>query len=390
MPGMTTASGEVHRIEIDGVTYTWDRGRDLMLMNGMPVAALLLESSLAGMMWGIERMVGLERFQLAMQAAGRRSVADEWDNFISQMPTPEQGIGILGGLTPLGGLGRWQVVTFDHASKTAVFRVTAGFEPIYQRALGVVWGSAFLAGKFAGYCTRAFAVHCWAEQTRFAGRGDEFDEFTVAPSEQSVEDRLDALLFDGSANSADLAAALERLRREVEERRAAEVRMAREIEERRAVEAHLLREAEERQRVEAELRNKLEVIQRQAEDIQAMATPILQVWSHVLAVPVVGHLDSARAGRLMEALLGAIVARRARVAILDLTGAEGVDTVALDHLQQLSRAIGLLGARCLVSGMSPRTAEVAATLGVDLKSLTSHATLESALQEALRGMSRGR
>ncbi len=99
MPGMTTASGELHRIEIDGVTYTWDRGRDLMLMNGMPVAALLLESSLAGMMWGIERMVGLERFQLAMQAAGRRSVAEEWDNFISQMPTPEQGIGILGSLT---------------------------------------------------------------------------------------------------------------------------------------------------------------------------------------------------------------------------------------------------------------------------------------------------
>lgn len=61
---------------------------------------------------------------------------------------------------------------------------------------------------------------------------------------------------------------------------------------------------------------------------------------------------------------------------------------ALEDLLQLSRAIGLLGARCLVSGMSPRTAEVAATLGVDLRALSSHATLEAALQEALRGMSK--
>lgn len=379
-------SGGSREIEIDGVQYTWDRARDLMLMNGMPVAALLLESSLAGMMWGIERMVGLDRFVLAMQAAGRRSVEDEWRTFISQMPTPAQGISMLGSLTPLGGLGRWEVVQFDADAQVAVFRVTAGFEPIYQKALGVEWGSSFLAGKFAGYCSLAFGVHCWAEQTKFAARGDEHDEFVVRPSDQRVEDRLDALLFGGSANAADLAAALERLRREVVDRRQAEVQMAAEIAERRAIEARLLAEVEERRRVEEDLRGKLELIERQADDIQAMATPILQVWSQVLAVPVVGHLDSGRAGRLMEALLAAIVARRARVAILDLTGTEDVDTAALDHLLQLARAIRLLGARCLVSGLSPRTAEVAVQLGVDLRALACHATLEGALQEALRGM----
>ncbi len=388
--GTTTTSEGPQQIEIQGVTYTWDPSRDLMLMNGMAVAALLVESTLAGMMWGIERMVGLERFTLAMQAAGRRSIEDEWRTFISQMPTPEEGIRILGSLTPLGGLGRWQVVQFDHAARLGVFRVTAGFEPIYQKALAVEWGSSFLAGKFAGYCSNAFGVHCWAEQTRFAVRGDECDEFTVRPSDQRVEDRLDALLFAGTASGPDLAAALERLRREVGERREAEARMAREIAERRAVEERLLAEADERRRVEDELLRKLEVIERQADDIQAMSTPILQVWAHVLAVPIVGHLDGVRAGRLMEALLGAIVTRRARVAILDLTGAEGIDTAALDHLLQLARAIGLLGARCMISGMSPRAAEIAAQLGVDLRALATYATLEDALQAALSAGSRAR
>ncbi len=243
---MTAANEELQQIEIDGVTYAWDRRRDLMLMNGMPVAAMLIESTLAGMMWGVERMVGRERFELAMQAAGRRSVIEEWQTFISQMPTPEAGIAMLGGLTPLGGLGRWQVVDFDHAAKTATFRVTAGFEPIYQQALGVAWGSSFLAGKFAGYCSNAFATHCWAEQTRFVVRGDECDEFVVNPSARSVEDRVDALLLSTEASATDLAAALERVRREVEERRQAEMRMAHEITERREAEARLRAEAEER------------------------------------------------------------------------------------------------------------------------------------------------
>lgn len=372
---MPVASGIPHEIEIDGVTYTWDRGRDLMLMNGMPVVVLLTESSLAGMMWGIERLVGQERFELAMQAAGRRSIEDEWRGFISQMPTPEAGIAALGSLTPLGGLGRWQIVAFEHARKSAMFRVTAGFEPIYQRSLGVTWGSAFLAGKFAGYCSKAFGTHCWAEQTRFAVRGDDCDEFVVRPSDRSIEDRLGALLFDARESAADLAAALERLRREVDERR--------------AIEHRLREEAEERRRVEDELRGQLETIERQARDIRAMSAPILQIWTGVLAVPVVGRLDSQRAETLMEALLTAVVERRARVTILDLTGAESLDAPALDLLLQLARAVALLGARCLVSGLSPFAAQTAVELGVDLGALSAHATLEGALQAALQSLAKG-
>lgn len=367
---MTESGGEPRSIEIDGITYTWDRARDLMLMNGMPVAAFLLESTLAGMMWGFESMVGLERFDLAMRAAGRRSVDDEWRSFISQMPTPEEGIRLMGGVTPLGGLGRWEVVRFDHAAKTACFRVTASFEPIYQRSLGVDWGSSFLAGKFAGYCTLAFGVDCWAEQTRFITRGDECDEFVVAPSDATLEERIDRLLISGKASAADLATAITRLQSEVAERREAE--------------AQLRLEAEQRRRAEEELRAKLELIERQAADLQAMSAPILQLWPGVLAAPIVGRLDSERSSRIMESILTTIVERRARVVIVDLTGTEHIDTTALDNLLQLVRAIGLLGTRCLVSGMSPTVAQVAVDLGVDLRALETHATVESALQHALR------
>ncbi|PRQ06209.1 STAS domain-containing protein [Enhygromyxa salina] len=369
---MSAATGNPNEFEIDGVRYTWDRERDLMLMNDMPVAALLVESTLAGMMWGVERMVGRERFELAMQAAGRSSIEGEWLTFISQMPAPEVGVAVLGSLTPLGGLGRWQVVEFDHARKFAVFRVTAGFEPIYQKSLGVEWGSSFLAGKFAGYCTKAFGTHCWAEQTRFNVRGDEFDEFEVRPSDRSVEDRLDAMLFTAESSAVDLAAALERLRREVEERS--------------AVEARLREEAEVRRRVEDELRGKLETIERQAEDIRALSTPILQVWTGVLTVPVIGRLDSQRAEALTEALLTAVVDRRARTAILDLTGAEALDAAALNSLLRLARTVSLLGARCMVSGMSPQAARIAVDLGIDLSGLAAHATLEAALHAAIRAM----
>ncbi|PRP95037.1 RsbT co-antagonist protein RsbRA [Enhygromyxa salina] len=373
---MDTASGDPNEFEIDGVRYSWDRARDLMLMNDMPVVAMLIESTLAGMMWGVERIVGRERFELAMQAAGRRSVEQEWRTFIAHIPAPEVAIEMLGGLTPLGGLGRWQVVEFNHELKSAVFRVTAGFEPIYQKSLGVEWDSAFIAGKFAGYCTKAFGTHCWAEQTRFVVRGDPYDEFEVRPSDRSVEDRLDALLFTAESSAADLAAALERLRREVEERR--------------EVEARLREEAEVRRRVEDELRGKLEMIERQAADIRAMSTPILQVGAGVLAVPVVGRLDCQRAETLMEVLLPAMVERHARAAILDLTGAEALDATAINLLLRLARAVSMLGARCLFCGMSPRAAQTAVNLGVELNGLVAYATLEAALDAAKRGMSKSR
>lgn len=357
-------------ITIDGASFSWDREADLFLINGMPAVGLLIESTVAGLMWGMQRMVGAERFNLVLQAAGRQSIEGEWDGFITRMPTVEQGIAMMGQITALGGLGRWEVLEFDPEAQSARFRAWKGWEELYQRALGVSWGSSFLAGKLAGYCTRAFGTHCWAEQTAFAARGDEHDEFVVRPSDRAVEDRLEELVYSGRATAADLAAALERLRHEVEERKKAE--------------AKLREENEERRRVEQALIEHLAIVQQQAAEIRALSTPILRVWEGVLAMPVVGSMDAARAAQMMEALLAAVASTGARFTVLDLTGLGAVDTAAVNHMLQLARAASLLGTRCLISGVSGRVARIVVELGVDLEELTTFNTLEAALRFAIR------
>ncbi len=344
------------RIEIDGVLFSWDRGRDLFLINGMPAVGLLIESTVAQLLVGVERMVGTERFNLALQAAGRESVAGEWEGFITQMPTVRQGLEMMGQVTPLGGLGRWQLLEFDVEGRVARFRVTGGWEPMYQRAAGVSFGSSFLAGKFAGYCTRAFGTYCWAEQTAAVIRGDAYDEFVVRPSDSRLEERLEQLLSAGKATASDLASALQRLQHE----------------------------AEERSRAEAGLREQLAVVERQAEAIRSMSSPILRVWDGVLAMPVVGRVDGDRAARMMEDLLAAVTRTRARCTIIDLTGVDTIDAGALADLIGLVRAVSLLGARCLVSGISPEVATTAVEIGADLGDLVSFATLEAALRAAMQ------
>ncbi|HEY0134559.1 MAG TPA: STAS domain-containing protein [Nannocystis sp.] len=346
------------RIEIDGVVFVWDRARDLFLINGMPAVGLLVESTVAQLLVGVERMVGLERFNLALQAAGRDSVAGEWEGFISKMPSVREGLEMIGQVAPLGGLGRWQLLELDVPGKIARFRVTAGWEPMYQQAAGVAFGSSFLAGKFAGYCTRAFGTYCWAEQTASVVHGDAYDEFVVRPSDSRLEARLEDLQSEGKATASDLASALKRLQHE----------------------------AQERSRAEAGLREQLAVVERQAEAIRTMSSPILRVWSGVLAMPVVGRVDATRAARMMEDLLSAVTSTRARWTILDLTGVDTIDAAALHEIMGLVRAVALLGARCLLSGMSPTVATTAVELGVDLAGLASHATLESALQVAMQAM----
>lgn len=344
-------------IEIDGVAFVWDRTRDLFLINGMPAVGLLIESTVAQLLVGVERMVGMERFNLALQAAGRESVAGEWEGFISKMPSVRAGLEMMGSVTPLGGLGRWELLEFDIEARTARFRVTGGWEPMYQQAAGVAFGSSFLAGKFAGYCTRAFGTYCWAEQTAAVVHGDAYDEFVVRPSDEQLERRLEQLQSEGKATASDLASALQ----------------------------HLQHEAQERSRVEAELREQLALVERQAEAIRGMSSPILRVWKGVLAMPVVGRVDRGRAARMMEDLLAAITSSRARWTIIDLTGVDTMDEAALHDIIGLVCAVSLLGARCLVSGISPIVANAAVSLGVDLGALTSFATLEAALQTAMQG-----
>jgi rsbT co-antagonist protein RsbR len=342
------ASGENPKLTVGGVEFEWDTKNGLFCIWGQPVVAMGISSTMAGFMSGLQRMVGTERFGLAIQAAGFEGAEGEWNNIILRHPTVEDGLRFIGSAATSVGLGTWELVALDRERKEARFRVKNSWEGIYQKALGVCWGSGSLAGRFAGYCTKIFETNCRAEQVSFTARGDEYDEFIVRPSSVTFDDELKDLLRTGKATSTDLAAAMERLEEEVRERT----------------------------RVEEKLQ----------QAIRSMSTPILRIWEGVLALPVIGLVDEARAAQMMERLLEEIMRSRARFAILDLTGVEVIDTGAADSLLKLVRAAGLLGSRCLISGISPLMARTVIGLDVNLAELATFGPLESALRHAIRAI----
>ncbi|MER6027147.1 STAS domain-containing protein [Streptomyces sp. NPDC001851] len=126
-----------------------------------------------------------------------------------------------------------------------------------------------------------------------------------------------------------------------------------------------------------------ELIARQRQQLLEVATPVINLWEGVVAVPLIGTLDSARSQVVMEALLEGIVSRRARYAILDITGVPTVDSLVAQHLMKTVAAARLMGAECIVSGIRPAIAQTIVQLGIDLGSVLTRASLADALAHAL-------
>jgi rsbT co-antagonist protein RsbR len=140
----------------------------------------------------------------------------------------------------------------------------------------------------------------------------------------------------------------------------------------------------DRRRADEEMRSRLAIIEKQKLSLRAMAIPLIQVWDGVLAVPIVGLLDSERASMLMEAVLREVASAGVRYAILDLTGVDTVDTASADHIIKVVRAVQLLGARPIVTGIQPTMASILSSLGVDLGQITTLRTLRDAIQLSMQ------
>lgn len=208
-------------IKVAGISISWEPEQGTCFFESLPVAMMWIDTTLAGLMSGVQAMVGTERFALALQSEGRKSVAADWE-VISKFPDFAQGFAAIANIAAVAGWGQWTLISIDHDNRICRFRVTGSWESRYQTALGVCWGSAMAAGKFAGYASRLFGTNCWADQTSYAARGGEFDEFVVSPSKRKLEDEIDRLLQSDKATRADMAVALEQLRKEMSERRRAE------------------------------------------------------------------------------------------------------------------------------------------------------------------------
>ncbi|MFE1341905.1 STAS domain-containing protein [Streptomyces sp. NPDC058733] len=131
------------------------------------------------------------------------------------------------------------------------------------------------------------------------------------------------------------------------------------------------------------------LIDRQRLQLLEVATPVIRLWNGVVAVPLIGTLDSARSQVVMETLLEAIVEQKARFAILDITGVATVDTLVAQHLMKTVQAAGLMGAECVVSGIRPAIAQTIVHLGLDLGSVKTRASLADALAYALQELGVG-
>ncbi|MCW7941255.1 hypothetical protein AAW14_04050 [Streptomyces hygroscopicus] len=126
-----------------------------------------------------------------------------------------------------------------------------------------------------------------------------------------------------------------------------------------------------------------EIIERQRLQLLEVATPVIKLWSGIVAVPLIGTLDSARSQVVMESLLEAVVTQQARFAILDITGVPTVDSLVAQHLMKTVAAARLMGAECIVSGIRPAIAQTIVHLGIDLGSVVTRGSLADALAYAL-------
>ncbi|MBD1849287.1 STAS domain-containing protein [Leptolyngbya sp. FACHB-711] len=138
--------------------------------------------------------------------------------------------------------------------------------------------------------------------------------------------------------------------------------------------------------MEAYQKSREEVILRQQEELLELSTPVVKLWEGILALPIIGTLDSARTQVVMESLLQKIVETGSEVAIIDITGVPTVDTLTAQHLLKTVTAARLMGADCIISGIRPQIAQTIVYLGIDLTDVITKATLADAFLIALKRM----
>ena len=136
--------------------------------------------------------------------------------------------------------------------------------------------------------------------------------------------------------------------------------------------------------VETYVKSREELIQRQQREMMELSTPVVQLWENILALPLIGTLDSERTQVVMESLLQKIVETGALIAIIDITGVPTVDTLVAQHLLKTVAAARLMGADCIISGIRPQIAQTIVHLGVNLSEVTTKASLADAFSIALK------
>ena len=156
-------------------------------------------------------------------------------------------------------------------------------------------------------------------------------------------------------------------------------------------------QAKERKRIKAEaqlkesiddLKDKLRTIEEQAQAIRDLSTPVMEIWTDILLLPIVGVVDTRRSMEIMNNLLEAIVASQSKCVIVDVTGVDVVDTKTADYLLKVVRAAALLGTRCVLTGLSPAVAQTLVEIGADLTEVETLRSIKDGLRRCLKHLER--
>src|SRR5205814_877714 len=142
--------------------------------------------------------------------------------------------------------------------------------------------------------------------------------------------------------------------------------------------------------VDVHVRSRDEIILRQQVEMLELSTPVVKLWDGILALPMIGTLDSARTQVVMESLLQRIVETGAEIAIIDITGVPTVDTLVAQHLLKTVSAARLMGADCIISGIRPQIAQAMVHLAIDLGNVVTKSTLADAFIVALERLKKNK
>ena len=335
-------------LTIFAMELKWDTAAGTATSAGVRMAMFWLDPSLLWMLAPLAEELGVPLFRLLVAYNANIGADDDYRGLIEGREFTE-GFARWADAVAASGWGRFELADYDRRAQTARIVVHNPWELGMQRqlAVGKRWGCPFLQGKLIGLFFHGFGATCWADESA-ADDGSRV-EFRISRSSRTIGHEL---------------AVLRAARLDVQQREVATL---------------LARRTGELEATQRELEA---LVSRQQQQIMRLSTPILQVAPGTLAVPIIGVISPQRGAEMTHQLLQAIVDRRARAVVLDLTGVDEVDVQTAELFGRIVRAVQLLGAAVTICGVSPAVAQVLTDEGQGFGGARVCADMQAALAAA--------
>lgn len=334
-------------ILLNQVPIVWNLEKGEFSFFGIPAVLFWANPSLYRMLAPLCEELGADLFRLLIAHSSSFGTDEDYHAMVTQLGSHfAEGFLAWGSAVSAAGWGVFELPVFQPETSNALVRVRNPWELRMQQSSPRIWGCPFLKGKIIGIFSHAFRRPVWAAERTVPDAEEPYVEFTVAPSERTIEGELNSL------RAKMLQKRQEELYKRIEEAHAALLDKASEVQQKELV-------------------------------IRRISEPIIEVWKGVLVVPISIELSGERAERLKLNVLSRVVSMRARHVILDLTGLTHVDTATCAQISSIVSSIRLLGSESTVVGIAPAMAATTIELDVSFGGARTLRTLASALREVV-------